>query len=366
MKRNMLCALSAFCLMILSVFNAGSQTTDPALVLQFNFDGGATDVVPDASGHNNVGWQYNTTNRIGATNGVFGTSAGQFTYAGYLSNDFPHIYRFSQYLAVTNLNGFSYLTNGTISLWARFDDNNDNGMFILDTGYDFRYASNPSLASNSWTLGRLFTANLSFCTFPNSGGTQVIAQWPDDVVRSGGFTPDFSTTNFHLYTVTFDCSNDQAVAYYDGSPFMTNNVGVPWLRIYGCSSIPWLCIGASCHDGTPFWNDDNYPNAAWFVGRLDDLRIYNRTLAANEVQGLYFGAGTKALASAGVIQSGGQNPQLSWVGQSNTMYQVQSKSSLTDPSWTAVGSPILSDGGTSTMPIGGQSSQFFRIRPLPY
>jgi len=70
---------------------------------------------------------------------------------------------------------------------------------------------------------------------------------------------------------------------------MTNTIDLPWLRVNGSATLPWLCIGAMAHIGhigTPFLADDKYPNSAYFVGRMDDVRIYNRTLSPSEVQAL--------------------------------------------------------------------------------
>jgi hypothetical protein len=356
-----------FCLSSLQPCTQIAQAADSNLVLHMEFDSGVTSAaVIDTSGHNNNGWQFNPTNFIKATNGAFGTPAAQFTYAGIMSNDPPHFYQFSQYVAVTNLSGFSYLTNGTISVWARFDSNADLGMYLLDSGYSVTYATDPASASNSWTLGRYNTSHLSLFTYTASGN-RIIVDWPEDTVQPGGFTPNLSTTKLHLYSVTLDCPNNRAIAYYDGSPYLTNTVGVPWLRIYGTASIRWLCIGAMAHDGTPEWGDDNYPNAGFFVGRMDDLRIYNRTLRPEEVQAIYLGADSKAKSQATVTYlPGAQSVKLTWVGQSNTYYQPESRLDLFTGAWTSLGAPILSGGGTNSVTdaVAG-SKRFYRVRPLP-
>src|ERR1039457_2407675 len=164
-----------------------SQPADTNLVLRFDFEQSNTDGrVQDVSGKGNDGWQFNQTNLLSYTNGVFGSIAAQFSYVGFISNDWPSVYAFSQYIAVTNVAGFEYLTNGTISLWARFDTNQDVGMYLLDSGYSVLYAAGQGAASNSWTLGRYITPCLCLVAYPSDGSARIIVNWPDDTVRSGG------------------------------------------------------------------------------------------------------------------------------------------------------------------------------------
>jgi hypothetical protein len=259
-------------------------------VLWFNFDqdcsGGR---VVDVSGNGNDGWQMNPTNWITSTTGVFSNDAAQFTYVGFISNDVDHVYPVSQYIAVTNLNGFAFLTNGTISIWAQFDTNNDTAMRLLDNGQTVQYAANQTLAVNSWALCRDFYYTLELLVYPdqnNNGGNRYpVAWWPVDVdVYS------LASKKFHLYTATIDCPGNTVIAYYDGQPYVTNTIDLPWIRVYGCASQPWLSIGAMSHDGTPQWGDDAYPNSGFFAGKMDDVRIYNRTLSATEVEGIYTGS----------------------------------------------------------------------------
>ena len=261
----------------LTVTSSVGGLADSSLKLHLDFDEGfSSGQVVDTSGNGNDAWQFNPTNRIAPTPGVLGGTAAQFSLPG-------------AYLAVTNLAGFAYLTNGTISVWAKFAPNTDLATRLLDNGYTPGYAGNPSMASNSWALCRNYTANLSFLVFASGSTGQPLVSWPDDVVRSGGSNPDLSTTDFHLYSVTIDCPNSRAIAYYDGEPWMTNSINLPWIRVYGCAGQRWLSIGAASSDGTPQWGDDAYPGYGFFAGSLDDLRIYNRTLSAEEVHDLYTG-----------------------------------------------------------------------------
>lgn len=349
-------SIAVVCLLMMrSSAVADVLDNDPNLVLHYNFESQPTNgVVVDTSGYGNNGYQYNQTNLLAYTNGVFGGTAAQFSYVGVMLNDPPQVYPFSQYIAVTNLNGFGYLTNGTISFFAQFAPNTNNGIYMLDSGYDVRYQG--AQASNSWTLGRNYQHNLSFWVYPSAGSYTTLVSWPNDAPSS-----DYSTTRMHLYTVTLDCVSNSAVAYYDGAPYMTNTIVVPWLRIFGSKTLPWMCIGAMAHAGTPQWGDDKYPNAAFFAGQLDDLRIYNRTLSAAEVKMLYQNART---VTAQMIDS--QSLQISWFGQSNVSYQVESCADLSTALWSAVGNPILSSGKADSISNAfGNGLGFYRVRPVP-
>ena len=342
-------------LMARTIAAADVLDNDPNLVLHFDFESQPTNgVVLDTSGYGNDGYQFNQTNLLAYTNGVFGGTAAQFSYVGVMLNDPPQVYPFSQYIAVTNLRGFAYLTNGTISFFAQFAPNTNNGIYMLDSGYNVLYQG--AQASNSWTLGRNYQHNLSFWVFPGSGGYNTIVSWPNDAPSA-----DYSTARMHLYTVTLDCVSNTAVAYYDGSPYKTNAIGVPWLRIFGSKALPWLCIGAMAHAGTPQWGDDPYPNTAFFAGQLDDLRIYNRTLSAAEVKALYQNART-VIAQ----MTAPQVLQISWFGQSNVSYQVESCADLSGTIWSPLGTPVLSSGKADSVSNALDSGiGFYRVRPVP-
>jgi len=341
---------------------------EPGLVLHYDFNQDfSSGQVFDSSGSNNHGLRFNVTNWISATNGVFASGGAGFQYVGFISNDAPSIYPISQYIAVTNLNGFAFLTNGTISVWAQFNSNVDRGMYLLDSGYSYQYARDKAASTNAWTLGRLYTPYLSFAVYPSTGGPIPIVNWPNDTIKSSGTTPNLGTLAVHLYTVTFDCIADRAIAYYDGQPYMTNSIGLPWLRIYGCPSIRWLSIGAMAHDGTPFWGDDKYPNSAYFTGRMDDLRIYNRTLSPADVQALYAGWGSLALSKSVSAQRSASNAvNLAWDTLSNAYYRVEWRNSTVSGSWATL-TNILGDGGTNSLidQIQPATNRFYRVRPLP-
>ena len=342
----------------------GSQP-DPSLMLHLDFDEDfSIGKVPDVTGNGHDAIQFNSTNNLTQADGVFGTKAGQWTYRFNQGDYSGHIYPASQYLAVTNVSGIQYLTNATISLWAKIDANTDFQMEILSAGYAPIYASGGAAqATNGWFLGRDITPNLCFVVNPASGG-QLLVYWPDDTVRSGGSIPDLSTTRFHVYSITIDCPNNLVVAYYDGLPWMTNSIGLPWLRIYGTRDLPWLAIGTATMDGTPQWGDDLYPNSMYFVGKMDDIRIYNRTLSATEVQALY--QGSTYAQNLAIQKAAPQSVQVRWDAKSNAVYQVEYRSNLTGTAWSPLQSAIPGSVTNSIIDsILGQPSRFYRVRVLP-
>jgi len=243
-----------------------------------DFSGGR---VMDVSGNGNDAWQFNPYSWITPAAGAFSSIAAQFAYTSYLTNASQQVFPVSQYLAITNPAGFLTITNGTISVWAQFSPNSDNWMRVLDNGYSVSYATGGSAASNSWTIGRDSTPNLTFLVYPADGTRKRVVSWPNDV------DSQYATAKLHLYSLSIDCVKDRVVAYYDGAPYMTNSIGLPWIRVYGGSGGSWLCIGAAAGDGTPTWGSSSSPHAGYFTGKLDGIRIYSRTLSPMEVKSLY-------------------------------------------------------------------------------
>lgn len=348
-----------------------ADEVDPSLKLHFDFDtnfsGGR---VIDSSGNANDGLRFNLTNWITATNGVFGTTGGYFRKVGETTDDPPNVYPLTQYIAITNLNGIKFLTNATISMWARFDatNNGHNEVWLIGSGYPATFAWSPTEAANSWTIGKgTFENYLGFWVFLPDGEGRTVVRWPDDTV--GG--DNESTTRVHLYAITIDCPNNRAIAYYDGQPYMTNTIDVPWVRIYGTSSVywvNWLCIGASTHDGTPWWGDDEYPNDGYFTGMLDDIRIYNRTLDDSEVRSLFQGYANKVWNQHLTAEiTANKSVQLCWESVSNASYQVEYVNTLWAGNWIPLGSTIVGDGMRDCIAdsTDNQDCRFYRIRPLP-
>lgn len=267
----------------------GAFEYDPTLLLYLDFNEGfaSSNSVLDVTGNGHDALRFNySTNWMAATNGIFGTMAGAWSLVT-TQGDGGSIFDSSQYAGITNIGSLEYLTNGTISVWATFAakvwQSQDS---LLDNGFNPTYASNPSAATNSWRLGRSVggMAQVQFTIYRSdspSDGTRLI-EWPVESV---------TTTNLNLYTVTWNAASNTVVGYFNGSPFQTNTLSAPWLHIYGKGNQRWLCIGANCHDGTPEWGDDLYPNDNYHFGAMDDIRIYDRDLSGQDVVSLYVGNG---------------------------------------------------------------------------
>ena len=339
---------------------SGGSDPDPSLKLHLSFETITPTNVLDTSGNGNDGWQFDLTNNITSTNGVFGGTAGQWTYRFTQSDLSGHTYPASQYLAVTNLSGIRFLTNATISFWAQIDPNGDLAMNILSAGYSpYDASGGVAAATNGWFIGRDYTPQLWFMTYPSDGTTHRVVWWPNDT--SSG---DLSTTSMHLYTVTIDCISNIVISWYDGQPNSVNTIDLPWLRIYGTANLPWLAIGTATMDGTPYWGDDLYPNTAYFVGRMDDIRIYNRTLSVAEVQALY--QGSTYAQNLAIQTAASQSVRVRWAANSNAVYQVEYLTNLTETAWSPLQSAIPGSVTNSIIDsILGHPSRFYRVRVLP-
>jgi hypothetical protein len=323
---------------------SGGSGADASLKLHLDFDGDFSNGrVLDVTGNGHDGIQFNPTNWIVATNGIFGTTAALWTI-----NDVIYEYELaipvSQYIAVTNLSDIAYLTNGTVSFWAWPSATLGYYTFILDAGY-------PNQGGWNIQMQNIWAPFLEFISYDGSGttitwpfGTQVVSQ-------------------FHLYTMTWSGASNLVQTYFDGQLYATNTLGAPYLHVAGPTN--WFSIGAF-HAGkvSPAWVNGNDGNwyACFYDGRMDDLRIYNRALSPQEVQQLYYG-GPVGLA---IQRSGQQSITVSWNSKSNRLYQVETASTLLSNGWAALGPPIAGSGGTNWITDSlGQTNRFYRVRILP-
>jgi hypothetical protein len=97
---------------------------------------------------------------------------------------------------------------------------------------------------------------------------------------------------------------------------------------------------------------------------MDDVRIYNRTLSAAEVQALY--QGSTYAQNLAIQKAASQSVQVRWDANSNAVYQVEYRTNLTETAWAPLQSAIPGSVTNSIIDsILGQPARFYRVRVLP-
>jgi len=273
---------------------------DPSLQVHCTFGENvvSSNALPDSTGYGHTGINWNATNWITTTAGP-SDNAGQWTVVGVMTNDPGQTYNLSQYAGITNLSGIQFLTNGTIAVWVQWATNGERWDTILDCGYSLAYSWDPTVSTNSWAM-HYGSPDLS-----DSPTGPVFKKYGSSLNDTNGVLmrwtqPRDGSTWWHI-AVSWNASSNLVWGYQNGVCIATNSfLNTPYLRISGSprltTPIPWLSVGAMEHDGTPQWGDDKYPNSGFFKGKMDDLRIYNRSLSAGEVA---------AIASPQVVQFAG-------------------------------------------------------------
>jgi hypothetical protein len=282
-----------------SAIDIGPYEFDPELVAWWPMEDVSQYRLDDWTGNGHTAYNGNPTNWITTAEGPRGR-AGVWTQVGTMTNSPPAVYVLSQYAYVTNLAGIEFMTNGTISLWVQWDKyvSDTKGATrhatLLDSGgTTLPYAYPPSGAPHSWRLAYGPASSSVPACGPTFYCYSSSANYPSNMVQ---FTHPRDATTWHHVTMTWE-AGDKVIGYENGIPFSTNSFDRPYLRIAGRSptspppgahdAIPWMSIGASSHGGSLTWGDDRFPNDGYFVGKMDDIRIYSRALSPNEIAGLY-------------------------------------------------------------------------------
>lgn len=282
-------------------WDIGAYQSDPTLKLWLSFNDwrGPTNIVVDDSGNNNNALLYGTvTNWPTLTNGPDGFGLG-VAFDGYTTNYWNDLYPEPpgalKYFAVTNLDGIQILTNGTIAWFAWKGTNCSRVSYMFGAGY-YDVDHTFIIGHDNW--------NTTAFQYYSNQVTRNLFGWPDSYIAPDtglgyGFT--YSYTNWAHYAVTWDGTN--VVGYWKGVPFTTNAQPLSDFQITTNIS-HWLGIGTLPHQGTPEYGDETpasskQPNAFWYGGRMDDIRIYNRALSAAEVANLVLGAGTSSPQQGG-------------------------------------------------------------------
>jgi hypothetical protein len=227
----------------------------PQMLMQLNFANwnGASNVLDTTANHSD-GIAVANTNGPTLVTGPYGTNA-----AGHFANN--------QWLAVTNVDTFEVLTNGTLSVWINYDNIVGSGdWFAVDGWYAFPDTNCFWLAS------------------PNASPTQ-FRSWRNSGSNTNMVYGDWAINNaWHMYTVTWDGSN--VVRYFDAVAGDTN--AQPFTYYHVEQTTKWLALGVQhgSHQKTS-------PIFGWLNGSLADIRIYNYNLSQSNIQSLFtFGGST--------------------------------------------------------------------------
>jgi hypothetical protein len=244
--------------------------------------------------------------------------------------------------AITASGNFDFSTNNamTIELWFKLNvDTTYNGLVTSQDCCTYRFMVDGG--------GHLFY----------DPGTHT------DTDLSVG--PAISLGQFH-HAAMVVVGGAQAVIYLDGQPISTNSAGVPSVLPF----VSTFLLGAGESAGTYTMQD----------GILDEVTIYNRALAAQEIAAIFAaGAGGKCLPTGrgadtvtsplrfqSITQSGASLTFV-WSVVAGRSYQVQYKPTLTEATWLNLGSPVVAPGSTlsASDAIGQDSQRFYRLVQLP-
>jgi hypothetical protein len=285
------------------------------VLLSFDEDFTSAAYVTDWSGNENHAYKFgfpanpltNAPLRV-ATSTTPGRT-GDTGYAGgfdWFADGYGFYGRSGRFLAITNQADFEDLGAMTVMAWARY--------YAPHSGEDYSSDANAVLVSGSlaqgtvgaWALGRYNQSiNLNETRFTvNTNGSfgQAKLNYPEN-----GF--EGTTTNWHHYAATFSAGT--VILYFDGVAISTNALAPTTLTLSQSPSRPydWIGIGANPHVGTPELEDEtglDYPNNGWMNGVIDDVRIYNRAVNADEVA---------AIVSGDLYEEGGGDVETSGLAQ---------------------------------------------------
>lgn len=292
---------------------------DPNLVMHFDFDENpiASNKVCDVTGYGHNAVQMDPTNFCKTTASADGTVASLGTVVAQIPDN---NYNYTWYGAITNLGGAQpvlFITNGTFSAWVQMATNGERWDTILDTGCDPAGEVTPSLATNSWNIGYGHSVKIGG-SFPDQDlctnfifkiyGNTVTNGLNSPFLEAGWPGPMRDGQTWALLTATWQ-GNGNLILYYNGQPWSTNALGVPWLRVSTSPVTPWVALNIATHGGTPQWGDDIWPNYGSLKGKLDDVRLYNRALAAAEVANLYVDAVSGSVSGSSSYVARPQPPQ---------------------------------------------------------
>jgi hypothetical protein len=280
------------------------------LVLWLRFDDDLSEgTALDSSGRGNHGSIFgragSTTNWPVATDVAYGANGtSQAAAFNYYWDGYGEYGRSGDYIGVTNINE-GMVSEMTIMLWAKYDAahnssgapapwTQDHNATLVDNG---RY-----LTAGGWRLGRenfwsgaVHNNKTKWTVFSGSSAASRLQMTFQDTGDSNG-----ATAQMNHYAVVFNRGTNWL--YLNGSLVQSNLHSQTQLQLNTRSH--WLGIGAWPHHGsmsrdpwltTPGSAFDEYPNAFWFKGKMDDVRLYKRALSAGEVKAIHDSAGAESL-----------------------------------------------------------------------
>lgn len=263
-----------------SFFRIRQQKTppDPSLVLHFPFDSDFQQgVLIDASGYGHHGLRYGRpqapTNWPTLGQGVDGGRAGLFRW---YFDGYGRYERSGDYVGVPNKASFQNMTNFTVAVWARFFRAYDNN-YLSD--HNATLMNSGNVDPGVWWLGRNFSDYVSFTVNTSVNNSVRALSFPDRTASTEG-----DTLRWNHYAVTFN--KGELRGYFNGLCFVTNTVPVNALTSAGS----YLGMGVWTFNRTPAMdlNEDLHPNNGWINGLVDDMRLYRRTLHADEIAALFY------------------------------------------------------------------------------
>ncbi len=279
------------------------------LIAYYPFNGNAN----DASGNGNNGIVYNAT----LTANRFGSPASAYDFNG--TNAYIDIPQNPVLNALT--------TNFTLSawIWQRVIATN-NGFRILDKC--------TSGEPDGWTFD---TFN---CTNQTGHRLRLQAADADNSCNVEG-QADYSLMEWHHVVATVSGTNGSV--YLDGNLDGSGDVGnipVNTLDVYAGLAHPGRGLGF------------------WFNGLIDDIRIYNRTLSASEVQQLYDYESGPRVDLIKAVKPSFSNLTLT------TNYQLQVSGDLN--TWTNYGAAFTATNTSMVWPqywdVDNWNSLYFRLQ----
>lgn len=192
-----------------------------------------------------------------------------------------------------NMDQFTNMNQMSFAVWVAADTQRNNySATVLDAGH---------ANYGCWSFGRYFsqtpTNNFLWTITTNYAGAGswdrcLSLVYPNDQRVYGN--------QWHYYAGTF--SNGVCNIYFDGTNCgSTTLLVISNLSIWPSSNnedsgsgqpyLPWISVGCRTHNGNPYiwdWSNVNdYPNNGWFSGGIGEVKIWNRTLTADEVLASY-------------------------------------------------------------------------------